>query len=203
VKLTREVALSRQEAPAFVMVGHLELILLRQVTHLARALFVELLAAADKETGWGRTTYARLMGLLDWDRPAAGPQGEAVTLKRVRHAFAELVAMRMVFVSRKANEHHQGLFFRVPTRVGISPSAGKQGRGQGTSRAQVAQVLDLGVARLSRGSVDNEPPEQGRGTGQGVQEGSSPPSPPHSRRPSRWVRRAQQANAKHRDKPTK
>lgn len=162
MKHVADAALSRHRAPDFVILAGLELMQLRKLSWLARAMFPELLALADHIDGKVSTSYAVLNALLRPDQPEAGPRLDAPTIKRLRGALDELVALRLVRIDRIKNEKAQGLFLRVPSRVGISASARKQGREQGRDRKPTDQALERPSAK--------RPPRTGQGTGQGAQE---------------------------------
>lgn len=125
----RPTTLQRLErAPLFVMLGGGELQAIRGATHLARALFDELLAMADHATGRIRTSYAALITLLDVDPPARGPRPDPLTRHRVEAAFAELERRGLLQRDRIKNEKQQALFSRVAPRKGIGASEPKPGR---------------------------------------------------------------------------
>lgn len=177
MKHVGDASLSRHRAPDFLIVAGLELMQLRKLSWLARAMFTELLALADHIDGKCSTSYAVLGALLRPDQPAAGPRIDAPSLKRLRAALSELDAVRLVRLDRIKNEKAQGLFLRVPTRAGISTSTKKQGRELG----RVRKPADQALARPSAG----QPPRIGQGIGQGVQEEKiNSPSPQLSTAPT-------------------
>jgi len=169
VRQVRTAALSRHSAPAFVLLGGLELMQLRKLPHLARSMFFELLALADHSTGRVRTSYAVLAALLDWDAaPTANTPGKP-TLKQLRGALASLASVGLVRVDPIKNEKTKALFLRVSPRAGIGAPAEKQGREQGRPRKRDSQAL----ARVP----GPQAPEAGQTAGQGVQEKSLSPYP--------------------------
>lgn len=170
MKLTRSAALSRHSAPAFVMLAGLELLKLRQLGWLARALFVELLAMADHATGAGRSSWAVLSALLDFDRTPGAHAAPGATTKRLRTAMQELQDAGLVRLDRVKNEKTQALIFRVQGRAGIAAADANSGRVRG--RAQKPQTQ--ATARVKR------PPraEEGQGEGQRVQEPKTYPHTP-------------------------
>lgn len=134
MRTIRTAALSRHTAPGFVLMSGLELMALRKLQWLARALFMELLALADHTTGAGRTSWAVLSALLDFD---AAPQANTVarpTVKRLRTAMAELESAGLVRLDRLKNEKTQALIFRVKSRAGISSPKDMRGREQGREK---------------------------------------------------------------------
>jgi hypothetical protein len=170
VRHVRSVALSRHTAPDFVLLHGLEVIQLRKLGDLSFRLFVELSAMCDFATGRVETTYAVLLGLLDFDQShCGGPRVPAPTFKRVRDALRELHELRLVFLDRIANEKRQGLFLRVPARLAsVRPAKVRAG-----VRARSKNGAKQATAPLSNGHA----PESGQRLGQGVQEKNSPPSP--------------------------
>jgi len=167
--------LSRHRAPDFVMLGGLELLQLRKLGWLARALFIELLAMADHSTGRISTSYAVLAALLDFDQAPTAHQAAAPTLQRLRTALDELVALRLVHVDRIANEKRKGLFLKVQTRAGISAPGEKSNRQSNRPARPKKQATTTTCAPTAR---DEQQTEQ-----QGVQEEYFPPSPPLSTAP--------------------
>lgn len=152
-----------------MLVGGLELLQLRKLPALARALFLELLAMADHGTGRVRTSYAVLCALLDWDAAPTANTPAKPTPKQLRTALASLAALGLVRVDPIKNEKTKTLFLRVPARAGIGAPAEKQGREQGRPRRADSQAL----ARVPAPSGS----DAGQRAGQGVQENSSPPTP--------------------------
>jgi len=170
VRQVRTAALSRHAAPPFVMLAGLELMTLRQLSHLARALFIELLALADHVTGQGSTSWAVLCALLDFDRTPKAHAVAGATVKRLRTAMEELRAAGLVRVDRIKNEKAQGLFFRVGTRQGLSAPDAMRGRVRGRVEKPEKPATTRGSRR--RGT------DEGQGEGQGVQEPNTYPLPP-------------------------
>lgn len=167
MRQTRTAALSRHAAPTFALVAGLELIQLRRLSWLARAMFLELVAMCDHATGQGRTSWAVLVALLDFDQAPQANTTATATPKRLRGAMAELEQLGLVWLDRIKNEKAQALFFRVASRSGVTAPDDMRGRVQG---------------RVKKAAAPREKPvhaaDAGQGAGQGVQEPNSyPPTP--------------------------
>jgi len=170
VKQIRTAALSRHSAPAFVLLGGLELMQLRKLGDLAFRLFVELLALADHATGRVDTSYAVLLALLDFDQAHGAHAATKPTLQRVRTALEALIALQLVRVDRIKNEKAKGLFLRLPSRAGISTPDARSNRL--SNRPQKA--AKPATARVSK----ERPMGEQQTEQQGVQENSLSPLPP-------------------------
>lgn len=168
----RAAALSRHSAPDFVMVGGLELMQLRKLPWLARALFLELLAIADHATGRVATSYAVLTALLDFDQSPGAHALDKPSTKRLRTALEQLEGLRLVAIDRKRNEAQKGLFLSLTPRPGISAPNARKGRGSGRP--------ENGAKRATARPAASQAPEEGQTDGQGVQDGDSSPISPLS-----------------------
>lgn len=166
----RPAALSRHQAPQFVMLGGLELMALRKLGWLARALFLELCAMADFATGRGETSYAVLESLLDFDPAPQAHTPDRPTQKRIRTALEALIAVGLVSVDRIKNEKTKGLFFRIASRHSISAPDDMKGRLSGRPEKE---------KKLSRTTTcERSKGDEGQTERQGVQENSLSPLPP-------------------------
>ena len=152
------------------MVGGLELLQLRKLQPLARCLFLELVSLADFVTGNGRTSWAVLAALLDWDVAPQANTAPGATPKRLRHAMAELEALGLVALDRIANEKRQALLFQVKPRAGLSASDDMRGRVQG----RASKPGKPATTRVSR----RPKADAGQSAGQRVQEPGTIPLPP-------------------------
>lgn len=181
-KLIRTAALSRHQAPDFALIFGLELMQLRKLSWLARALFLELVAMADFATGRIETSYAVLMALVDFDQVPGAHADRKPTLQAVRTDLEALVSLGLVRVDRIANEKRKGLFFRLPARTSISASDGMSNRRSNRPQKAAKQA----TARVAAKST----PEEQQTEQQGVQQVIlNPPTPlvVHSPKPSRTV----------------
>lgn len=153
MRKVREAALSRLQAPDFLPLIHHELVQLRQVPAWVRWLYVELLAAANLKTGAGKTSWARVMAVLDFDQaPTGRARAGGVTLKQARDAVDELQSMGLVARDKGRNEAQGFLFFHVKPRRGFAAPAGESGRGSGrgstarkASKDAASSVTTVGV----------------------------------------------------------
>lgn len=165
----RTAALSRHQAPAFILCAGLELMQLRKLPWLARALYFELLALADHATGRIATSYAVLAALLDYDQAPTSHTGDEPTLQRIRTALDALVALRLVSVDRIANEKRKGLFLRVQSRAGISAPSDNRNRQSNRPAPAKKQAKSTACAP--------EPRKEQQTEQQGVQEVIPSPTP--------------------------
>lgn len=132
MRLVREAALSRQAAPAFLLLADWELVKLRQAPAFVRWLYVELLASSNLKTGAGKTSWARIAAVLDFDQAPTGRQrAGAVTLRQARDALDELAALGLVARDKGRNQAQGFLFFHVTPRAGLGSRIGESGRGSG------------------------------------------------------------------------
>lgn len=195
MRAIRSAALSRHSAPAFVMLGGLELLQLRKLGDLPFRLFVELLAMADHATGRISTSYAVLLALLDFDQVPGAHAADKPTTKRIRTALEALCQLQLVRVDRIKNEKAQGLFLRVQSRAGISAPDGMKGRGKGRVERPKKQDPTITCTKAAG--------EDGQTEGQGVQEKFlspiSPSCPPEEMQRLRAVRQRIDEAAQGRD----
>lgn len=177
MRQVRTAALSRHNAPSFVMVAGLELVKLRQLGHLARSLFLEILALDMDGDGRIRTSYASLCALLDFDQAPGAHADDKPTLKRIRTALDHLVQAHLVRRDPIKNEKAGGLFLHVQTRRGISaPDAGKgRGRGRVESANRPTPATTSATERA----------EERQGDGQGIQDPILSPISPTIHSPAR------------------
>lgn len=145
MRQSRAVALSRLSAPPLTLLHGAELKKLRQLPPWLRWLFVELVVGSDFASGRGLTSWARVLSLLDFDRPPTGrdPAG-AVSLGQARRGLDELQALGLVHRDRASNEGQGALAYRVPPRVKRSSTRPESGRGSG--RAATARNASNGAA---------------------------------------------------------
>lgn len=173
----RTAALSRHAAPDFVLIAGLELMQLRKVSWLARALFSELVAMADHVSGRISTSYAVLTALLDFDAAPTANTPDRATVQRLRTALAGLIELRLVFVdtawvidSKKRDDRR--LFFELPSRVGMSAAAQMRNRERNRPPRAKKPTPTIVCAVPT--------PDEQQDAQQGVQEREIPPNPPLS-----------------------
>lgn len=153
MKQVRTVALSRTTAASFLPLTEPEVVKLRQVPAWMRWLYLELVGLSDFRTGAGRSSWAQLVSLLDWDKPERGRRAAAeLGLQQVRRAFEQLAGLGLIARDKGRNEQTGWLFFQVAPRTGLGASAGKTDR-----------VSDR--ARKPRSTRESRPQDTGNPTG--------------------------------------
>lgn len=129
-----------------------------------RALFQAIVAVSDFKTGAVTTHYARLIALLDCDQPQSGPRLPTYTIKQVRNALDQLVALGIVWRDSDDNRSNGELKIFIEPRQRVIASAFKQGREQG--RGKTPRKAD---EQRKRAKVTHR---TGQGTGQGYSDPS-------------------------------
>jgi hypothetical protein len=166
VRLVREVAHARASAPRHAVLYGDELRKLRELPAWMRWLYVELVQLSDFATGRGRTSWAQLASLLDFDSmPGRPPAGAAVSVQQARRAVAHLEAAGLVTRDSFANQQAAALFFEVAPRHRRGVPADSFDRG--SDRGSPAPNASTGAG--SEGA--------GGGVATGVPTGVSVPSP--------------------------
>lgn len=165
------VALSRHSAPSFLGITEAEAVKLRHVPAWMRWLFCELVGLSDFRTGQGRSSWAQLVSLLDFDKPAAGRRAaEDIGPQRVRRAFEQLADLGLVARDKGRNEQTGWLFFQVAPRTGLGASTGKTDRvsdraqkRRSTREATPAnQAIPTGIPTGGSGSNSTPYPRSGK-----------------------------------------
>jgi hypothetical protein len=172
VRLVRAVAHARASAPRHAVLYGDELRKLRELPAWMRWLYVELVQLSDFETGRGRSSWAQLAALLDFDQmPGRPPAGAAVGVQQIRRAFAQLQAAGLVGRDPFANEQTGALFFELAPRHRRGVPSGAFDRG--SDRGGAAPDASAGAASEPAGAPDST----------GVPTGVSEPIPNTARDP--------------------
>jgi hypothetical protein len=173
MRSSRAVALSRLSAPSVTLLHAAEVKKLRQVQPWLRWLFVELVIGSDFKNGRGLTSWARVLSLLDFDRPPTGrdPAG-AVSLMQARRGLDELEGLGLVRRDKASNEGQGALAYRVPPRVKRSSPRAESDRG--SDRVPTGRKASNGAGS----SLSSPQNSTGVPTGGSVIQGHTPLPPP-------------------------
>lgn len=176
MKQTLTAAHLRSQAADFVVLHRYELVLLRQLSLLAREVYHELVNLSDFKTGHiyrkgdPRVSYAVLVALLTPDQPLQGRRIPAPTIKQIRDALDDLEDVGLLGRNRRANEGVGALFLEVMSRQEAASRTANKGREEG--RGQIAR--EPSKNRHSGPSIH----KQRAGFRAGVSEGHSVSIPP-------------------------